>query len=459
MQASPTSLAPGRVLAGKFRIERILGTGGMGMVVAAEHLLLRQRVALKLLLPEMLLNLDVVERFEREARATARLRNDHVARILDVGTLETGAPYIVMEYLEGSDLAALLAERGVLPLADAVDYVLQACEALAEAHGVGIIHRDLKPQNLFLTRTVDGAPLVKVLDFGVSRFADAAEVHLTRTSAIVGSPAYMAPEQMRAARNADERSDVWSLGVILYELLTGRLPFFGETMTDLFANVVASTPTSPKVIRPEVAAGLAAAVLRCLSIDPGRRPSSVAGLALAIAPFGGTAARAQSERIVSVTRATRPAVADASVAAVSDDDARLRLGTARSLVVDRGSRRRVPVWAGMGVAIAIVGVAGALGAAIFAAGRRHGTGPATAEAAAQGVVIPEPPPPSALPALVAPPSPELETGISTVDGAVTIPPKAQAHPPAWKPPPSAKPAASVRAPSTKDDPFQNRTSF
>jgi serine/threonine-protein kinase len=440
----------------------------MGMVIAAEHLQLRQRVAIKLLLPEMLLKPEVVERFEREARATARLRNEHVARILDVGALETGAPYIVMECLEGSDLGALLAAKGAPPPEDAVGYVLQACEALAEAHGVGIIHRDLKPQNLFLTRTVDGAPLVKVLDFGVSRFADATEIHLTRTTAIVGSPAYMAPEQMRAARNADERSDVWSLGVILYELLTGRLPFVGETMTDLFANVLASTPISPKVIRPQVAAGLASVVLKCLSIDPGRRPSSVAALAIAIAPFGGPGARAQSERILSVTRATRPAVANATIAAESlDGDARLRVGTARSGVTDGGSRRRVSVWAG----VTIGGAAGVLGVAILATGRGHVTGPATLDPAPQRTVIPEPAPPSALPALVAPRDPQVcgtedgagcsgvDTGSSAVDAAPQISPKATTHAPTRKPPATVKPAASVHPPSGKDDPFQNRTSF
>src|SRR5262249_17959342 len=183
-------------------VDRILGVGGMGVVVAATHLQLGQPVALKFMLAEALAQPEAAERFLREARAAVRLRSQHVARILDVGTLETGAPYIVMELLEGMDLAQLL-ERRPLPPQAAVDYVLQACEAIAEAHANGIVHRDLKPANLFLARTPTGAPLVKVLDFGIAKAHDPQLASVTQTSAVFGSPAYMSPEQLRSAKNVD----------------------------------------------------------------------------------------------------------------------------------------------------------------------------------------------------------------------------------------------------------------
>ena len=227
MEAEPTlELSPvklGEMLAGKYRVERVLGAGGMGVVVLARHVQLDQLVALKFLLAQSLTNPKVVARFEREARAVVKLKSEHVARVLDVGTMEAGAPYIVMEYLEGEDLSQTVERRGPLPVAEAVDYLLQACEALAEAHGMGIVHRDLKPGNLFLTRRVDGKSLVKVLDFGISKLEGGREdLALTQPAEVVGSPKYMSPEQLRASRLADARSDIWSLGVILYELITDR---------------------------------------------------------------------------------------------------------------------------------------------------------------------------------------------------------------------------------------------
>jgi serine/threonine-protein kinase len=468
--SSDSSLAPGQVLAGKFRVERVLGAGGMGVVVAAEHLQLRQRVALKLLLPEMMQRHDVVARFAREARATASLKNDHVARILDVGALDTGAPYIVMEYLEGCDLGVRLAERGVPAPEDAVGYVLQACEALGEAHGVGIIHRDLKPQNLFLTHAVDGAPLVKVLDFGVSRFADGAlDAHLTRTSAVVGSPAYMAPEQMRAARNADERSDVWSLGVILYELLTGELPYSGETMTDLFARIVATKARPPHEVRPEVPAGLSSIVMRCLSVEPAQRPSSVAELSLALAPYGPASARGISERVLAVTRATRPWVADAAVAAVSvDTESVVRVGTARSVVAEPPRRGRVVALAVAGIVV----VAGVCAGVIVFAGGRHAVRPepmpAAASAPATGLVSQGTPPGGS--ASVSPPAPVASADAidpAAVDAGTPVAARPVTtrgpsfKPPVTKPAATAPPVPQPQPPahSTKDDPFQSRTSF
>src|SRR5262249_29408438 len=202
----------GDVLAGKYRVERVLGRGGMGVVVQAMHVQLEQRVAIKFLLPQTVSNPDAVTRFAREARAASKIQGEHVARVLDVGTLESGAPFMVMEYLEGQDLSQLLESRGLLHVDEAIDYILQACEALAEAHAAGIVHRDLKPANMYLTKRADGSPIVKVLDFGISKVIakDSSDASMTRTSALMGSPVYMSPEQMKATRNVDARADIWA---------------------------------------------------------------------------------------------------------------------------------------------------------------------------------------------------------------------------------------------------------
>ena len=284
---APHSVQAGDVLDGKFRVERVLGEGGMGVVVAATHLALGQLVALKFMLPQALKSKDNVARFEREARAVVRLRSEHVARVTDVGRLQNGAPYIVMEFLEGNDLDDVIEQAGPLPVDVAIDYVLQACEAIAEAHALGIVHRDLKPTNLFLTRRVSGKPLVKVLDFGISKSATVGEdLSLTSTTQTMGSPNYMSPEQLRSARNVDHRTDIWALGAILYELLTRQVPFVAETVTQLSVMVVTEEPRPIAELRPDVPPGLVAAIMRCLEKDRDRRFQSVSELAAAIAPFG-----------------------------------------------------------------------------------------------------------------------------------------------------------------------------
>src|SRR5579863_6621840 len=228
---SSPEIAPvqeGEILDGKYRVDRVLGVGGMGIVVAATHVALNQRVAIKFLLPAAVGNPQIIERFAREARAAVQIQSEHVARVTDVGTLPTGSPYMVMEFLEGSDLAAAIERGGAMPVAQAVGFVLQACEAIAEAHALGIVHRDLKPANLFLARRAGRDPMVKVLDFGISKTKDAA-AGLTQTSSVMGSPYYMAPEQMMSSKDVDVRSDIWALGIILYELLSGKAPFQGDT--------------------------------------------------------------------------------------------------------------------------------------------------------------------------------------------------------------------------------------
>ena len=288
----------GEVLAGKYRIERVLGRGGMGVVLAAKHLQLGQRVAIKLLLENA--TQDIVSRFIREARAAVRLRSEHAARVLDVGDLPDGSPFMVMEYLEGNDLSHLLRSGGALPVADAVLYLLHTCEAMAEAHANGIIHRDLKPANLFLTRGADGAQTIKVLDFGISKTLNDEndEMQLTKTTALLGSPLYMSPEQLRSAREVTVQSDIWSLGAILYQLLAGEVPFNTRTFSELIMMVNIQPPPAMATLRAGIPPGLEAAALRCLEKSPAARFANVGELAWAIAEYGPPEARASAEKTI-----------------------------------------------------------------------------------------------------------------------------------------------------------------
>ncbi|HKQ68526.1 MAG TPA: serine/threonine-protein kinase [Polyangiaceae bacterium] len=297
----------GDILAGKYRVERVLGVGGMGVVVAALHLELDQRVALKFLLPEAMENGEIVERFAREARAAVRIQSEHVARVIDVGRLDSNVPFMVMEYLHGSDLQATLRDHGPLPVAEAVEYVLQACEAIAQAHALGIVHRDLKPANLFLTTRPDGTKSVKVLDFGISKVGaapgnGASDMSLTRTAAIMGSPSYMSPEQLRASRDVDARSDIWAIGVILFELLTGRPAFLASTMPELCAMILTDVPPVLGHLRSDVPPLLEATIMRCLEKTAARRFANVAELASALADHGPKRARPSAERCARILR-------------------------------------------------------------------------------------------------------------------------------------------------------------
>ena len=280
----------GQILAGKFRLRRMLGKGGMGYVMEAEHMHLDRRVAIKLLLPEHAKRSEWVTRFMREARTAATIPGEHVVEILDVATLEDATPYIVMELLEGLDLAQLIESDGALGVGEAVSYVLQACRAIAEAHSRGIVHRDLKPGNLFLTQTKEGSPLIKVFDFGISKLIhkkiDGLEgADLTSTMATMGSPYYMSPEQLRSAKSVDARSDIWSLGVIVHELVSGKTPFTGESLSGVCAAVVADPAIPVREQAPHVPEGLEQIILKCLQKDASKRYASVGEFAAAIAPF------------------------------------------------------------------------------------------------------------------------------------------------------------------------------
>jgi serine/threonine protein kinase len=289
----------GDLLAGKYRVEKVLGYGGMGVVVSAFRGDLEQRVAVKFLSEAAAERPDAAERFRREARAAAKIKSDHVARVLDVGTLDTGQPFMVMEFLEGNDIADELRRFTYLPIIDAVEFILQAIEALAEAHASGVVHRDLKPGNLFLARRADGSRRVKVLDFGISKAlagSSVEELSLTKTAALVGSPLYMAPEQMRSAKDVDTRADIWSLGAMLYEMLTGQSPYTGESIPQLCAALLHDDPIPLRQHRPEVPEGLEQVVLRCLMKDRNQRYSTVYDLGRALLPFAMPDSRVHVER-------------------------------------------------------------------------------------------------------------------------------------------------------------------
>ncbi len=299
-----SAVREGEILAGKYRVDRVLGIGGMGVVVAAHHLELDEKVALKFLLPETLSNAEAVARFAREARAAVKIKSEHVARVSDVGKLESGAPYMVMEYLEGSDLAGWLTEKGALPIEQAVEFTLQASEAIAEAHSLGIVHRDLKPANLFVIRRPDGGLAIKVLDFGISKMTSlggsSGEGSMTKTSTMMGSPIYMSPEQIQSSKDVDARGDIWALGVILYELVTGSAPFGGEHMAELIYRIISAQPPRMQAYRADVPEAFERVVLHCLEKDRTRRFQSVAELAHALLPFAPQRALRSVERISGV---------------------------------------------------------------------------------------------------------------------------------------------------------------
>jgi serine/threonine-protein kinase len=277
----------GDLLAGKYRIEKVVGEGGMGVVFAARHEALDQLVAVKVLLADAAKGEGVIERFVREAQAAARLQSEHVARVFDAGSLENNTPFLVMEYLEGCDLEELLQLNGTLPIADACDYVLQALAAMAQAHAVGIIHRDLKPANLYLAVRPDGTNVIKILDFGISKQTTATGREKALTGrAVLGSPAYMPPEQLRNAKGVDFRADIWSLGIVLYEMLIGTPPFDGEGVGEIFAAVLEKDPAKIRDQRPEVPPELEAIIFKALARKADERWQNVADFATALAPFG-----------------------------------------------------------------------------------------------------------------------------------------------------------------------------
>jgi serine/threonine protein kinase len=374
------NLEPGTLLADKYRIERVLGRGGMGVVALAYHIQLEQRVAIKLMLPEAMISPDAVTRFVREARAAARISSEHVARVFDVGSLASGAPYIAMEFLEGADIGELLARHGRLPAADTVEFVLQACEALAEAHAAGIVHRDLKPGNLYLANRVDGQRLIKVLDFGISKMTSPAGsspgAPMTHTSALMGSPLYMSPEQLTSSKNVDARSDVWSLGVVIYEMLTGAQPFQGETLPQVCMAIMTAEPQRLVEHAAGVPPLLASVVERCLQKRPEARYQSVAELAQALLPLASARGLQSVERISRVLgvalTSSSPALAYAGTGAAAPQTSPAvsvqpgtyaSWGETKAPLPSQRSRKAALV------ALASIALVGLIGGGVFAAQR------------------------------------------------------------------------------------------
>ena len=421
----------GSVVAGKYRIDRLLGAGGMGVVAEAFHVELNQRVAVKFVTD---LGEDSVARFLREARAAAQIRSEHVVKVTDVGTAD-GLPYMVMEYLEGRDLAQLERESQRLAISDVVDYVLQACEAVAEAHAQGMVHRDLKPANLFLTTRSDGSSLVKVLDFGISKVkkADADVGHdITSTQAMLGSPAYMSPEQMKSTKNVDARADIWSLGAVLFELLTGQQPFASDSLPELVAHIMTSEPTQLTTLR-DVPAPLAQAVHRCLRKEPSDRWQNVAELAGALLPFGSRSARLSAERIVGVMKRSgqfAPSLPPSVMppAQRHDDDRPVTAGVApaqdaqgagvatqsswATAAGSKGSGKRAVVWGGAAIGLVLVGAVAAWIAA--SAGGEHVETASSSAVPAESIVADD----AAAPVAIAKPDASPEAAPSATMAAV-----------------------------------------
>ena len=413
---------PGALLAGKYRVEREVAAGGMGTVLAAHHERLGQRVAIKVLHEQFARRRETVERFEREARLAASLRSDHVVRIHDVSATSDGIPYIVMEYLDGEDLGAIVARGPVAP-AVAVDWILQACDALSEAHALGIVHRDLKPENLFLVRRGPRTK-IKIVDFGISKAGGGARI--TTENERFGTPVYMAPEQLQSSSDVDARTDIWALGVVLFELLTQRLPWDGEELPELIAHVLTRAPHRVREHLPGLSPALDALIARCLVRDRAGRPQTVEELADALAEH--------VEVVPASVRTNRAALAETME---TPDTAWVPAG----LPPPRPRRLARGLVAGAVASIAALGI-------VFATNR-----PTSASAA--GLVPPPPsspaavaPPPTSSPAAVAPP-PEPPPAPAVAVPAVKPSPRASAVSSPRRPPPAAAPAP--RATSDYDD--------
>ncbi len=441
LAASSDPIQVGDLVAGKYRVDRVLGEGGMGIVVAATHEQLDEKVALKFLRPVVASNPEIVQRFVREARAAVKVRSEHVARVLDVGSIDSGTPYMVMEYLDGQDLAQTVAARGPLPVSETVTYVLQTCEAVAEAHSLGIVHRDLKPANLFLARRPTGRPIVKVLDFGISKITSGGDnPALTKASAVMGSPSYMSPEQMVASGSVDVRADVWALGVVLYELLTGKLPFVAETMPELVGIILQKGYTPVGALRPEVPQGLQATIDRCLQKDRTLRFSNIAELAEGLVPFGPPRSDLSLERIAHVLGLTRGT--DATISASLSPAQLVSAQTFSPVTSESAPVRRRLVWLVLAPIVIIVACIGIF----FARPNRPASHPVSPTAAPATAPSPAPKP-SVEPPLPAP----LVASAETAESVVPLPaPTVLAQPMApransLRPRPSAPPAQSASA--------------
>lgn len=459
MTAAPVAI--GQVIDGRFRVDSLLGAGTMGMVFKATHLGLNTSVAIKVMVAAGGRLDERRARFLREGRVAASLKSPHVASVMDTGTLDSGDLYLVMEFLEGRDLAAVIGERGPLPIEEAVTYAVQACHAIAEAHQEGIVHRDIKPANLFLTKDLVGLPCVKVVDFGIAKRDDGPA--LTQTGAALGSPLYMSPEAMRGLREIDARSDIWSLGATLYQMLSAAVPFAGSTVPEVATRVVLEPPTPLGEHRPDLPPQLIAVVMQCFEKDPSRRWPSVAAFAAALAPFGPPNLLRQIEKLSAAQRSdvvpSRPttelakptdSALDRAASLERPVEARTAglVATAPTLAAaePRGRGRGTLIAAGLAVLALLGGAGGYLG--LRAIGQAE---PAPSATGPIVLVAPSAPAPEpiATPDPVAEPAPTASASVAAPEAPTAKP---TARPGPNKPAP--RPAPPPPIPKPRKDPYK-----
>jgi serine/threonine-protein kinase len=427
----------GKILGGKYRLVRLLGAGGMGEVYEAQHELIGRRFALKFLHPQLASNTEVVARFQREAQAAGSLENENIAAVVDAGTADDGAPYLVMEYLDGEDLAHLLVRGGPLPVLRAVYIMIQACRGLAAAHSRGIVHRDLKPENLYICRRNDGSDLIKVLDFGIAKLhTGRASTSLTQTGTTMGTPYYMSLEQARGAKDVDHRTDIYALGVILYEMLSGAKPHPGESYNAILYHVLTQEPALLDSIRTGLPPSLSVIVQKAMAREPNDRYASVAELMEALIPFSGrnvTPLRSQAglpvvlgetmKSPVSLRAMAVPAPITEETVEIPDD-------------VPAGSRSRVVVWA-TSAAVAVLLVVLGLWFGLHREPKQQAATPAPS-----ALPAPVPTPAAApVPAPAPAPTPAPPFGGFGTDSPPHLPPRAS-HAPVAAPAPAATPPPS-----------------
>ncbi|MBI2392520.1 MAG: serine/threonine protein kinase [Deltaproteobacteria bacterium] len=447
---STSDLPPGTIV-DKYRLGQVLGQGGMGLVISGEHVQLKERVALKFLRVEGDEGQGFRSRFRREAQICAQIKNEHITRVIDIGTFKD-ADYMVMELLVGTDLRNHLKREPPLDVATAADFAVQICEGLAEVHARGVVHRDLKPSNLFVTLRSDGSPLLKILDFGISKWAsemDAEEEELTKTGAVLGSPKYMAPEQLFGSHTVDARADVWSLGAILYELLTGRPPFEEPTFARLCVRISSGRPPErPRERNPAIPEELDVAVMLCLEPNIANRLPSVAAAAGEIlAAIGDPRAEMIRERLqvvldggsLSVSTGALPLMRSGQYVAANLSLARTgsNSGVASAPSVQSVAVESAPPKKGKGLVFAIVAIAAA--AILFFVLRRGSEEPAAAAAAGAA---------SAAPTATAPPSATTPATAATIAAvATTSEPAASSAPTGEAGAPTAASSATAGKPA------------
>ncbi len=440
--ANESRFQPGQMLLDKYRVDHVLGVGGMGAVIAATHVQLDQKVAMKFVHPEIAVHPEAVQRFIREARAAAQIRSEHVVRVSDVGALGDGSPYMVMEYLEGEDLEGALS-RGVPQPEVVVDYLLQACTGLLEAHQHGIVHRDLKPANLFLTRKRDGRVTVKVLDFGISKVQKPGDSAVTQTSSLMGSPLYMSPEQMTRPKEVDARADIWAMGVIAYEALTGQRPFNGEALPEVCGQILALNPPQVSSLRPEVPAKLSAVVHKCLEKEPSLRFQDVTQLMDALEPFAPVSQNARQRLSSLPSESVKPPVEKLSDSQRTQQAWAETAGVGTQLAITpEKPKSKAPLFIGLGAA-AVLGVVALLALRSGASSDEPATAALVPEAPTAAPKAPEAPAPTPE-AAPTPPAPAPTTAAAAPSAAT---PAAAPVTAAGRPATQKKPATTTAAPA------------